>query len=143
MTGPVIRAANADDAPALAVLMTQLGYPENTATEVAARMPALAAAGGSALVAEIDGSVVGCLTTSIMQVLHRPRPVGRISMFVIREDCRGQGIGKAMLAEAEDLLRSQGCALLEVTSNVARESAHRFYETQGWQRSSYRFSRDD
>ena len=143
MRAPSVREAEADDAPAIAILLDQLGYPAIDATQVASRMPMLQAAGGRILVAEIDDKVIACLTTSVMQVLHRPRPVGRISMFVVQEDLRGRGIGKTLLSEAQQMLRSQGCEMLEVTSNVRRHEAHAFYEHLGWERSSYRFSRED
>jgi ribosomal protein S18 acetylase RimI-like enzyme len=76
-----------------------------------------------------------------MRVLHRPRPVGRISMFVIDECLRGRGIGAAMLAAAESRLAALGCGLVEVTSNMKRDRAHSFYERLGYERTSYRFAK--
>jgi ribosomal protein S18 acetylase RimI-like enzyme len=76
-----------------------------------------------------------------MRVLHRPRPVGRISMFVVDERLRGRGIGAAMLAEAESRLAALGCGIVEVTSNMRRDRAHSFYERLGYERTSYRFAK--
>ena len=95
-----------------------------------------------ALVAELDGRVVGCLATSIMHVLHRPRPVGRISMMVVEEGLRSQGIGAELVRAAEAWLKQQGCGMIEVTSNVKRTDAHRFYERLGYERTSWRFAID-
>ena len=94
----------------------------------------------AALVAE-KGKVVGVLTTSMMAVLHRPRPVGRISMMVVAEAARGAGIGTALVAEAEARLKAAGCGLVEVTSNRKRLRAHAFYERLGYERTSYRFAK--
>ena len=77
MTEPLIRAAMAEDAPALERLIDQLGY-EAAAADVAERLKAMQRDGRLVLVAVLDGRVVGCLSTSVMQVLHRPVPVGRI-----------------------------------------------------------------
>jgi GNAT superfamily N-acetyltransferase len=77
-----------------------------------------------------------------MQVLHRPKPVGRISMMVVEERLRGQGIGAALVRAAEEWLVGQGCGLIEVTSNIARIEAHRFYEKLGYERTSVRLSRE-
>ena len=74
--GVIVRLAVADDCSAIQQLIAQLGY---TATEVAVRtrLRHVEESGQQALVAERDGKVIGCLTTSTMVVLHRPAPVGR------------------------------------------------------------------
>lgn len=135
----VLRDARPKDAEALAALVAALGY-EATAGEIRKRLALLKKAGQHALVAD-RGGAIGVLTTSIMHVLHRPRPVGRISMMVVAEDQRGQGIGAALVAAAEARLRDAGCGLVEVTSNIRRQRAHAFYERLGYERTSYRFAR--
>jgi GNAT superfamily N-acetyltransferase len=71
--------------------------------------------------------------------VHRPAPVGRVSVMVVDEAYRGRGIGAQLLAEAEKRLTERGCEIVEVTSNVRRERAHHFYEQLGYERTSYRF----
>ncbi|HEX7710054.1 MAG TPA: GNAT family N-acetyltransferase [Sphingomonadaceae bacterium] len=136
-----IRSARADDCAALARLIAQLGYQASEA-EVAKRLAQIQADDRVVLVAEIDRKVVGCLSTSIMRVLHRPKPVGRISMMVVDERRRGQGIGAQLVRAAERALAQQGCGLVEVTSNLARTDAHRFYQRLGYERTSQRFAID-
>jgi ribosomal protein S18 acetylase RimI-like enzyme len=130
----VLRDAKPRDAEAIAALIVALGY-EVTAADVRRRLK-----GVSALVAE-KGKVVGAVTISTMTVLHRPRPVGRISMMVVAEAARGAGIGTALVAEAEKRLKAAGCGLVEVTSNKKRLRAHAFYERLGYERTSYRFAK--
>jgi ribosomal protein S18 acetylase RimI-like enzyme len=77
-----------------------------------------------------------------MHVLHRPAPVGRISMMVVDEAHRGRGIGAQMVGEAERLLAEKGCGLVEVTSNNRRADAHRFWESNGYEKTSSRFAKD-
>lgn len=137
----LIRPAASTDQAALEGLIDQLGYHE-TAADIAARLAEMIEAGRLVLVAELDGRVVGCLSTSLMQVLHRPRPVGRISMMVVEEGLRGQGIGAELVRAAEAALVEQGCGLVEVTSNLARTDAHRFYEKLGYAKASVRLARD-
>jgi predicted N-acetyltransferase YhbS len=141
MTEPLIRPATADDAPSLAGLIGQLGYAV-TAAEVAERLRQMEGGGRQVLVAELEGEAVGCLSTSIMHVLHRPAPVGRISMMVVEAAVRGRGIGAALVRAAESALVARGCKLVEVTSNLARAEAHGFYEHLGYERTSFRFARD-
>ena len=139
--GLIVRLPVADDCSAIRQLIEQLGYAA-TEVEVRTRLRLVEESGQHALVAERDGKVIGCLTTSTMVVLHRPAPVGRISMMVVDEQYRGQGIGAAMVREAERLLADRGCQMVEVTSNNRRSDAHRFWESNGYERTSSRFAKD-
>lgn len=137
---PLVRAATPADADAIAIMIAELGYSVTT-DEVVTRLGSIDDAGQAVLVAEMDGEVVGCLSTSTMVVLHRPAPVGRISMMVVDERHRSRGIGAQMVSAAEELLASKGCQLVEVTSNLRRVDAHRFWERVGYERTSARFAR--
>jgi GNAT superfamily N-acetyltransferase len=136
---PAIREARPKDAETIAVLIAALGY-EVGAADVRKRLATLRRAGAEALIVERD-KVDGILTISIMNVLHRPLPVGRISMMVIAESARGQGLGTLLVAAAEQRLKSRGCGMVEVTSNKKRLRAHNFYERLGYERTSYRFAK--
>ena len=140
MDGLIIRRATAGDAADIARLIDELGYAVTDA-EVEARLEAISQARQSILVAELSGAVVGCLSTSTMTVLHRPAPVGRISMMVIDQTLRGRGIGPHIVEAAERLLADKGCQLVEITSNLRRVDAHRFWERLGYERTSARFAK--
>jgi predicted N-acetyltransferase YhbS len=137
----VIRRAAAGDSRALEPLIGQLGYAV-TEAEVAARLAAMEREDRLVLVAQLGGAVVGCLSTSVMRVLHRPAPVGRISMLVVDAAVRGRGIGAELVRAAERALTAGGCGLVEVTSNLSRTEAHRFYEQLGYERTSVRLARE-
>ena len=137
----MIRPAEPRDSEALARLIGQLGYAA-TASEVAARLAAMQAEGRLVLVAELEGVAVGCLSTSVMRVLHRPAPVGRISMMVVDEALRSRGIGAELVRAAETALAAQGCYMVEVTSHARRTEAHRFYERLGYERTSVRLAKE-
>lgn len=139
MTAPHIREARSGDIPSLAVLIRALGY-EVDEEGLGSRLADLAAQDRPTLVAETD-RIAGCITLGITPVLHRPRPVGRITMLVVAEDVRGQGLGRLLVEAAEQRLREAGCGLIEVTSNLRRADAHAFYERLGYERTSYRFYR--
>lgn len=134
-----VREAKPKDAEAIAALLDQLGY-ETTAAAARKRIAALAKAGEPVLVAD-KGAVVGVLTWHVTPVVHRPKPVGRLTLLAVAEGERGAGIGAALVEAAEARLKKAGCGLVEVTSNVKRLRAHAFYERLGYERTSYRFAR--
>ena len=136
-----LRRARASDAPELARLFTTLGHA-TVATDVAARWPQWATAGNSALVAvRSDGVLAGVVTLHQMLVLHRPRPVGRITALVVDASARGQGLGRALVDAAEAAFSDAGCGLLEITSNVRLNEAHTFYRHLGYEETSVRFAK--
>lgn len=141
LAGLAVRSATVADRATLARLIGQLGYTV-TEAEVSERLAAMRLEGRAVLVAELDGVVVACLSTSTMRVLHRPAPVGRISMMVVDAAVRGRGIGAELVRVAEEALVGAGCQLVEVTSHVARTDAHRFYERLGYERTSVRLARE-
>lgn len=56
---------------------------------------------------------------------------------------RSKGYGAALMAYLEDFARANDCDILALSSNVAREAAHRFYETKiGMTRTSYLFRKE-
>ncbi|MEF9604776.1 GNAT family N-acetyltransferase, partial [Paracoccus sp. PXZ] len=50
----------------------------------------------------------------------------------VRPDLRGQGIGAALIGDAEARARAAGCTLLQFTTNRSRADAHRFYDRLGF-----------
>ena len=137
---PVLRIRNADsvDGEALVPLLDELGY-EVEADALADRIGRLGRAGEPVLVAKLGEALVGCLTWHVVPVLHRPKPVGRITLLVVTAKARRRGVGRALVEAAETRLRQRGCGMIEVTSNEKRKGAHAFYRRVGFERTSYRF----
>lgn len=134
-----IREADSVDAEALARLVSP--FAPTHADEIAERLPLLARAGERPLVARLGDDVVGLITWHVTPVLHRPRPVGRITYLQVDEKVRKQGIGRRLVEAVEERLRERGCGAMEVTSNAKLTRAHAFYRALGFERGSYRFAK--
>src|SRR5262245_45221038 len=82
MSKHAIRAATERDAAEVARLLTALGHP-TASVSITTRWTEWRATGNSALVAALDdGRLAGVATLHRMTVLHRPKPVGRITALV-------------------------------------------------------------
>lgn len=138
----VIRPAIASDASELARLFTELGHPMSAAG-IRDHWAEWAGAANSAFVAaKGDGALLGVITLHRMLVLHRPKPVGRITALIVDPSARSGGIGRALVAAAEVALAGANCGLLEITSNLRLVDAHAFYERLGYRRTSIRLAKE-
>jgi N-acetylglutamate synthase-like GNAT family acetyltransferase len=135
---PKIREARPADAKVLAKLIRYLGH-EIDDKSVRRNLAKLAKARETPLVATLKKKVVGLVGFHTTVTVHRPAPVGRITILVVAEDAQDKGIGRMLVAEAEKRLRKSGCRIVEVTSNDRRTAAHAFYRHLGYERTSMRF----
>ena len=91
-------------------------------------------------IAELEGQAVGTFALLIMDNLaHMGTSSGVVEDVVVRSRWRGRGVGKAMMRHAMTVCREEGCYKLTLSSNLAREAAHRFYESLGFERHGYSF----
>ncbi|WP_261842825.1 GNAT family N-acetyltransferase [Aliamphritea ceti] len=130
-----IRPAIAADTPELAELMQQLGY-HWTPSELAERLQQLRANGHEIWVAcqsgeTSDTPVIGCIS-AILDVRLAEGCVGEIVSLVVSEECRGGGVGQALMLTAEAWLKPQ-VSSIRIRANTRREEAHGFYLRAGYQ----------
>jgi ribosomal protein S18 acetylase RimI-like enzyme len=135
---PTLRAAKPSDAQALVGLIDFLGH-EIDEKSVRKNIVKLAKAGEAPLVATLDKKVVGLCGIHRTVTVHRPAPLGRITILVVAREAQDLSIGRMLVEAAEQLLKKAGCQLVEVTSNDRRTAAHAFYRHLGYERTSIRF----
>jgi N-acetylglutamate synthase-like GNAT family acetyltransferase len=128
-----IRPARLEDAPAVAELGTQLGYP-TTSEQAATRLrDLLGRADHAVLVAEEEGAVIGWAHVAGMrQVVNDP--FAELLALIVDGTRRGQGTGAALVEAVSDWAAQNGFQTLRVRSNVVRERTHRFYDRLGFER---------
>ncbi len=128
-----IRRARASDAPQLAALPGQLGYPA-TAAQIRKRLQGIKPTSQNAVFvahSKNDG-VIGWLHVS-RDVLLESEVRAEVNGLVVAEEQRSLGAGAQLLAAAEDWARKHGCKEMSVRSNVIRERAHKFYERNAYE----------
>ena len=141
MSDLLIREVKPADAPDLARLITQLGYPSSQG-EIEKRMTVLARLPDHAtFVAELDGRIVGLVGAYMDYALEIDGAYGRLMGLVVDEAFRGQGVGARLMEWIEGWLRDHGATRLTLTSGKQRIDAHRFYRNLGYEETGLRFAR--
>jgi ribosomal protein S18 acetylase RimI-like enzyme len=137
----IIRDAKLSDAPDLAELMNQLGY-STTSGEMETRLKSiLADARYRTFVAVIDERICGMIGT-LTHLSHEHNDLsGKILALVVSEKHRRGGVASALIAAAEKDFARRKVMRVALTTRFAREEAHRFYETQGYSRTGFRFAK--
>jgi ribosomal protein S18 acetylase RimI-like enzyme len=138
----MIRAAEESDAPALSELMGQLGY-QTTAEEMRERLRAIFLHRDfTTFVAVDDNEVCGMIGLSASVGYEHNDRTGRIMALVVHERMRGRGLGRALLAAAEDYFAREKIVRVVLSSRFTRERAHAFYESLGYVRTGLRFVKE-
>lgn len=128
-----MRLAQPADAPRIAALATQLGYPSYPA-QVERRLESVRHDADHAVwVAEAYGEVVAWLHVFVCRLVEADR-FAEIGGLVVDEACRAQGAGRLLMGHAEQWAREKGCRGVYLRSNVIRKEAHSFYERLGYTR---------
>lgn len=129
----VVRPARAADAPRLAELCAQLGYPVSQA-EVEQRLTGkiLPNPEHALFVAETaEGEVIGWVHAYSRDLLMDP-PHIELGGLVVDERTRSCGAGAMLMQRVEQWARGRGMEFVFVRSNAKRERAHKFYQRVGY-----------
>lgn len=147
MSDTVVRAASAEDWAAVAKLLAELGRPQALGTpeepllrEVFLRY--LERPDAVALVAEVDGGVVGFVDMELRTRLNFSRPQAWIPDLVVAETRRSGGVGRALLDRAEQIARERNCWGMTLESATWRTRAHAFYLREGWAQTGASFTKN-
>jgi GNAT superfamily N-acetyltransferase len=142
-TQATVREADGGDvaavAAAVASLLGELGGRMPSRAEMEAEVQALLddPQGGSVLIAEADGDVVGVLTASWQRAIHVPGVYATVQDLWVDEDWRSRGVGAELVEAVASQARARGVSRLEVglprETFAAIASTESFYRRNGFE----------
>ena len=143
MTQATVREAGAGDvegvATAVGSLLAELGGRAPSQAEMEAEVQALLddPGGGSVLVAEADGEIVGVLTASWQRAIHVPGVYATVQDLWVDEAWRSRGVGAELVEAIASQARTRGVSRLEVglprETFAAIASTESFYKRNGFE----------
>ena len=137
-----VRPVEQADAPALAQLMGELGYPTRT-SEMEMRLEAMSKEQRyRAFVAVSGEKVCGMVGTCCTHSYAHNNVGGTIIALVVTETMRGKGVGEALVESAEKDFIARNIRRISINTRFEREDAHRFYEMRGYVKNGYRFVKE-
>ena len=90
--------------------------------------------GNVILVAEEGATLVGCLQYTLIHGLSRAGASrAQIEGVRVHKDHRGKRVGERLVQAAIDRAQADGAKLVQLTTDVNREAAKKFYERLGFE----------
>jgi GNAT superfamily N-acetyltransferase len=126
-----IREITLADAATAASLSGELGYPASP--EVMQERIASLSPDHVVYVASMAGQVAAWIDVSVTHHLQSD-PRAEIGGLVVSSELRSRGIGRALVARAEQWACERGLQSVVVRSQIAHEAAHNFYLREGYVR---------
>ena len=142
-TATTFRFATPDDVAAIVALVesayrgdvsrkgwtTEADMLEGQRTDAASVGELIGKPGSYVLLGEIGAELLACAN------IEKRGDAGYFGMFSVRPDLQGRGIGRAMLAEAERIARSDwNCREMQMTVISVRDDLIPWYERHGYRR---------
>jgi GNAT superfamily N-acetyltransferase len=133
-----IRPARREDLPALLALLRDdalaaFAEPPDEPAHAAALDEILASPSSELLVVEEDGRVAGsCQLDFLRRLARRGGLTMEIESVHVHSSVRGRGLGAALIRAALARARARGCSRVQLTSQLRRTDARRFYERLGF-----------
>jgi ribosomal protein S18 acetylase RimI-like enzyme len=88
------------------------------------------------IVAEAGGAIVGTLQLTLTpSISFQGGKRATVESVRVDEKFRGQGIGRELMLFAIARAREENCVAMQLTTNMDRTDAHRFYENLGFKKS--------
>ena len=127
----IIREMTLNDAKAVNILSSQLGYTLSIEQTLQNINAVLESNDHTAFVAEYENKIVGWIGAS-QAIMIEVMPHCEINGLVIDQDHRGMGIGKLLIDKVKQWARKKNNTKIGLHCNVKRTEAHLFYQHLGF-----------
>src|SRR5678810_967754 len=127
----IIREMTLNDAKAVNILSSQLGYTLSIEQTLQNINAVLESNDHTAFVAEYENKIVGWIGAS-QAIMIEVMPHCEINGLVIDQDHRGMGIGNLLIDKVKQWAREKNNSKIGLRCNVKRTEAHLFYEHLGF-----------
>jgi GNAT superfamily N-acetyltransferase len=94
------------------------------------------------MVARDGERVIALMDLTFRETIYHGGDTTIIEDLIVDEAHRGKGIGTRLVQLAEELARARGCRSIELSSDLHRREAHRFWQARGYQREAYQFCKE-
>ena len=137
-----IRPARSADAPAIARIGGQLGYPLDTPETAERIRRVLSRTDQQIFVAEVDHQPVGWVHAAIFELIES-EPFVLVAGLVVDKDHRRHGIARDLMDRVEQWTHERGLSIVRLSSSSTRTAAHAFYKTIGYEhiKTQYAFAK--
>ena len=136
-----IREATQDDAPAVAALLGEAGYPTSS-DQAAERIERIAADPTTwVIVAEVDSELAGLAALHVQNLVERDEPGCEVAGLVVGQRFRRQRIGELLMDALEAEARRRGGKFMVLNTAHRRADAHAFYEALGYEHTGRRYAK--
>jgi ribosomal protein S18 acetylase RimI-like enzyme len=127
----IIRLATPADAGELARMNAAFNGVLDSAAQIAARLAACADI-ETAILAELDGQVGGFACVRVVPCVLYAEPYAELTELYVEPALRRRGLGRALIAYAEQLARERGAAELLIMTGTSNLAAQALYRAVGY-----------
>ena len=136
-----IREATSNDAPDIAALLEELGYPSSPA-QAAERLERITVDPSTwVIVAEVEAALAGLGALHVQNLVERDEPGCEVAGLVVGQRFRRRRIGELLMQALEDEARRRGGKVMVLNTAHRRADAHAFYEALGYAHTGRRYAK--
>lgn len=88
---------------------------------------------GQAVLVAVDGMGVCGFIWLVIEIDYSGRRRGEVNAIYVARQVRGRGVGRRLMEEGEELLRSYGCHSVMLMVTASNEVAHGLYQDLGYE----------
>jgi len=127
----IIRRATPADAADLARMNATFNGVSDGAAQIAVRLAACAEI-ETPILAELDGQIGGFACVRVVPCVLYAEPYAELTELYVVPEFRRRGLGRALIAFAEQLAQARGAAGLIIMTGVGNAAAQALYRAAGY-----------